>query len=56
MDLSREERLNSEVEMLTGRNLAEKVIRDIGLEALYPELHGEAALFIRRPPAQSCPL
>jgi uncharacterized protein involved in exopolysaccharide biosynthesis len=38
MDLSREERLNSEVEMLTGRNLAEKAIRDIGLEALYPEL------------------
>ena len=38
MDLSREERLNSEVEMLTGRNLAEKVIRDLGLEALYPEL------------------
>jgi uncharacterized protein involved in exopolysaccharide biosynthesis len=38
MDLSREERLNSEVEMLTGRNLAERVIRDIGLEALYPKL------------------
>jgi polysaccharide biosynthesis protein PslE len=38
MDTFREERLNSEVEMLTGRNLAEKVIRDIGLEALYPDL------------------
>jgi polysaccharide biosynthesis protein PslE len=38
MDTFREERLNSEVEMLTGRNLAEQVIRDIGLETLYPDL------------------
>ena len=34
--------------MLTGRNIAEKVIRDIGLAGALSGASGEAALFIRR--------
>lgn len=35
-DSSREERINSEVEILTGRNLIEKVISDLGVKTIYP--------------------
>jgi capsular exopolysaccharide synthesis family protein len=35
---SREESLNSKVEMLTGRNLIEEVIRDLGVNTIYPDL------------------
>lgn len=35
-DSSREERINSEVEIIKGRNLIEKVIRDLGVKNIYP--------------------
>jgi len=38
IDSSREERLNSEVEMLKGLNLAAEVLKDIGVQAVYPKL------------------
>ena len=38
MDISREERLNSEVEMLRGLNLAAMVLSDLGVEKVYPGL------------------
>ena len=37
-DASREERINSEVEILTGRNLIEKVISDLGVKTIYPDI------------------
>ncbi len=37
-DSSREESINSKVEILTGRNLIEKVIRDLGVNTIYPEI------------------
>ena len=37
-DSSREERINSEVEILKGRNLIEKVIRDLGVTHIYPDI------------------
>ncbi|HPJ94458.1 MAG TPA: GumC family protein [Deltaproteobacteria bacterium] len=37
-DYSREERINSEVEILNGRNLIEKVISDLGAKKIYPDL------------------
>lgn len=37
-DYSREERINSEVEILNGRNLIEKVISDLGVNKIYPDL------------------
>jgi uncharacterized protein involved in exopolysaccharide biosynthesis len=36
-DYSREERINSEVEILNGRNLIEKVISDLGASKIYPD-------------------
>ena len=38
MDPSREERINSEVEMLQGRNILEQVIQDIGPATIYPDI------------------
>ena len=38
MDSSREERLNSEVEMLKGLNLAARVLKDLGVKTVYPGL------------------
>ena len=35
-DSSREERINSEVEILKGRNLIEKVLTDLGVKHIYP--------------------
>jgi uncharacterized protein involved in exopolysaccharide biosynthesis len=35
-DSAREERINSEVEILTGRNLIEKVINELGADTIYP--------------------
>lgn len=37
-DYSREERINSEVEILNGRNLVEKVISELGVEKIYPDI------------------
>ncbi len=37
-DYSREERINSEVEILRGRNLIEKVISDLGVKKIYPDI------------------
>ena len=47
MDVSREERINSEVEMLKGTNLATKVIHDLGVETVYPELLEKPLLSLR---------
>jgi uncharacterized protein involved in exopolysaccharide biosynthesis len=38
LDPSREERINSEVEMLQGRSILEKVIHDIGPATIYPDI------------------
>jgi uncharacterized protein involved in exopolysaccharide biosynthesis len=38
-DYSREERINSEVEILKGRNLIEEVISELGVEKIYPDLN-----------------
>jgi uncharacterized protein involved in exopolysaccharide biosynthesis len=38
IDSSREERLNSTVEMLKGLNLAAEVLKDLGVQAVYPKL------------------
>jgi len=46
-DYSREERINSEVEILNGRNLIEKVISDLGPYAIYPNL--DKRLFLINP-------
>jgi uncharacterized protein involved in exopolysaccharide biosynthesis len=37
-DSSREERINSEVQILKGRNLIEKVINDLGIKNIYPDI------------------
>lgn len=37
-DSSREERINSEVEILKGRNLIEKVLTDLGVKTIYPDI------------------
>ena len=37
-DSSREERINSEVEILKGRNLVEKVLSDLGVKNIYPNI------------------
>jgi len=36
---SKEDRLNSEVEIIKGRNLLEKVISDLGVKTLYPDIY-----------------
>jgi len=38
LDPSREERINSAVEMFQGRNILEQVIRDVGATNIYPDL------------------
>ena len=38
IDSAREQRMNSEMQLLQTRNLSEKVIRKIGLEKIYPRL------------------
>ena len=51
-DYSREERLNSEVEILNGRNLIEKVIGDLGPNKIYPDLDKKPLLvnpFAKKP-------
>lgn len=37
-DSSREEGINSKVEILKGRNLIEKVLRDLGINTIYPDI------------------
>ncbi len=37
-DSSREERINSEVEILKGRNLIKKVLTDLGVKNIYPDI------------------
>lgn len=37
-DASREERINSEVEILRGRSLIEKVLNDVGVSRIYPDI------------------
>ena len=44
-DTAREERINSEVELLKGRALISKVIADIGIDNIYPS-HGSSFLRI----------
>ena len=43
-DYSREERINSEVEILNGRNLIEKVISELGAKKIYPDLDKKTLL------------
>lgn len=45
-DYSREERINSEVEILKGRNLVEKVISEIGVDKIYPNLNKKSFISI----------
>ncbi|MCX5886952.1 MAG: GumC family protein [Proteobacteria bacterium] len=37
-DISKEDRINSEVEIIKGRNLIEKVITELGVKNIYPDL------------------
>ena len=43
-DYSGEERINSEVEILNGRNLIEKVLSDLGANKIYPDLDKKSLL------------
>lgn len=56
LDYSREELVNSEIEILSGRNLIERVISDLGVYTIYPELKEEGGigdlLFDRTDPAK----
>lgn len=42
IDSAREERMNSEIEMLSARNVAEKVIRGLGVNNIYPGIEKNA--------------
>jgi uncharacterized protein involved in exopolysaccharide biosynthesis len=42
LTLSQDEMINTEIQILTGRELAEKVIASIGIEKLYPDMAREA--------------
>ncbi len=44
VDSSREEQVNSEIEILKARGLAEKVIRAIGVNTLYPDIDAPSLL------------
>ena len=46
-DSSREERINSEVEILKGRSLIKKVLSDLGVKNIYPDIDKKS--FIPRP-------
>ena len=46
-DSSREERINSAVEILKGRNITETVLRDLGVKNIYPDIDKKS--FIPRP-------
>ena len=49
-DPSREERINSEVEILKGRNLIEKVVGKLGVTTIYPDIDKKS--LIPRPSSQ----
>jgi uncharacterized protein involved in exopolysaccharide biosynthesis len=45
-DLSKEDRINSEVEILQGRNLIEKVVSDLGVKKIYPDLEEKTSISV----------
>jgi len=45
-DLSKEDRINSEVEIIKGRNLIEKVVSDLGVKKIYPDLEEKTSISV----------
>jgi uncharacterized protein involved in exopolysaccharide biosynthesis len=45
-DLSKEDRINSEVEILKGRNLIKKVVSDLGVKKIYPDFEEKTSISV----------